>query len=679
MMRIIDKIWIAFFVTISLMSTAQETDHGRLIESIIESHLDKIDEQTDVALIIEDLEGFAENPININATTGPELSRLYVLNDVQINKLFEYLTIYGPAYSIFELKTIDGFTPDLLQKMEPFIWFGPREEAKKLGDSLQYGKNQLLLRTLGTVQKVRGYQPREDGSTPYEGNQYRYYTRYRYEARDLFSAGFTAEKDPGESFFSGSNKQGFDFYSAHVSMKINSTFENISVGDFLVRAGQGLVLWQGYTSGKSENVMQISKTNQGIRPSTAVDENLFFRGAATTLKFGKARLSIFYSQKNDDGNIVGNDSTGQFITSLQTSGYHRTKSEIEDKNAVRNTNYGGLFSWNFSNLKVGATLVRQQLNMPLIPASQLYNQYRFSGTENLTGGIDYFFNKGKYQLFGEGALSKSGGKALVQGAIINLNDQLSFSALLRHFDKNYQSLWANTFSEGSNINNESGLYFGVKVLPVKFVTLSAYSDYYRSEWINYSTAAPSTGWDVLTQADFVLSQKTEFYLRFKNEEKDVKFIQDERYVNLPEKTQKLRLHFNHQYSEKIILKTRIEHVFYNGLEKENGLMIFQDIQYKPFKIPVNISARIAWFNTDSYNSRIYAYENDLLYTFSIPAFYGNGFRTYLNLNYKIAKNLDCWFKIGNTLWNDRDVISSGYNEIQGNNKTELKFQLRLKM
>lgn len=678
MKRIVNKILIAIFITVSVISNAQETDKSKIIESIIESHIDKIDEQTDVALIIEDLEGFAENPININATSAAELSKLYVLNDVQINKLLEYLANYGPAFSIFELKTIDGFTPDLLMKIEPFIWFGPSDEVKKPGSIFEYGKNQLLLRTLGTMQEASGYIADENGTTPYEGNRLRYYTRYKYEARDRFSAGITAEKDPGESFFAGSNKQGFDFYSAHISMNINTTFENISVGDFLVRAGQGLVLWQGYTSGKSENVLGISKTNQGIRPSTAVDENLFFRGAATTLNFGKAKLSIFYSQKNDDGNIAGTDSTLQFITSLQTSGYHRTTSEIDDKNAVKNTNYGALFSWHFSNLKIGATLVRQQLNMPLMPASQLYNQFRFSGSENFTGGIDYTFNKGKYQLFGEAAMSKSKGKAIVQGAVVNLNDQLSFSALFRHFDKNYQSLWANTFAEGSNISNESGLYFGTRVLPVKFVTLSAYSDFYSSPWINYSTAAPSTGWDVLAQADFVLSKKTEFYIRFKNEEKEVKFIQDERYVNLPEQTRKLRFHFNYNISDKIILKTRAEHAFYKGLEKENGLMIFQDVQYQS-GTNLTLSARIAWFSTDSYNSRIYAYENDLLYTFSIPAYYGKGFRTYLNLNYKITKNIDCWFKIANTSWNDREIISSGYNEIQGNNKTELKLQLRLKM
>jgi len=84
-------------------------------------------------------------------------------------------------------------------------------------------------------------------------------------------------------------------------MNINSIFENISVGDFLVRAGQGLVLWQGYTSGKSENVLGISKTNQGIRPSTAVDENLFYKRAAKTLSFCKGKLSIFNSKKNEKG------------------------------------------------------------------------------------------------------------------------------------------------------------------------------------------------------------------------------------------------------------------------------------------------------------------------------------------------------------------------------------------
>ncbi|MCF6357920.1 MAG: helix-hairpin-helix domain-containing protein, partial [Draconibacterium sp.] len=635
---------------------------------------------TDVGLIIEDLEELAENPININATNETQLSRLYILNDIQINKLLSYIDEFGPAYSIFELNTIDGFSPDLLLKMKPFIWFGPPEQRhEKFTDALKYGRHQLLIRGLGTTQKPFGYQEKEDGTIPYEGNQFRYYTRYRFEARDKLSVGFTAEKDPGEAFFRGSNKNGFDFYSGHLSVKINSNIEQITVGDFIVRSGQGLILWQEYSMGKTENVLNLSKTNRGVRPFTSVEENMFFRGVATTLKFGNARISLFYSQKNVDGNVIVGDSLNSFFTSLQTSGYHRTKNEIADKNSVQDRNAGGIFTWSFNYLKIGTTISYQHFNMPFIRSSQLYNQYRFRGTENITGGVDYLFSKGKYQLFGEAAISKSRGKAVIQGAVARLNDQLSFSMLFRHFDKNYHAYWSNTFTEGSTTNNETGIFFGTKILPLKFVTLSAYSDFYSSRWINYSTAGPSKGWDIFTQANFIFSQNFEFYIRYKNEEKELKFKKNELFVNLPKRLQKARFHIQYKPLETVTLKTRFEHAFYKGADNENGFMIFQDVQFALKKLPINVSARLAWFNTDSYNSRIYAYENDLLYTFSIPAYYGRGFRTYLNVKYIINDKLDFWFKVANTSWNDREIISSGNNKIVGNNKTELKFQLRLKI
>ncbi len=663
-----------------LIVFAQESNSDKIIESIIESHLSNLDEGTDVGLIIEDLEELAENPININSTNESQLSRIYFLDDIQISKFLKYIEEFGPAYSIYELNTIDGFTPQLLNKIEPFIWFGPTDEKpEKLSDALKYANHQFLIRSLGTVQKPAGYLPNEEDAKAYEGNQFRYYARYRVKANQRFSAGITAEKDPGESFLAGSNKTGFDFYSGHLSFKVNSTIENITLGDFIVRSGQGLVLWQEYAFGKSENVLEISKTNHGVRPFTSVEENLFFRGLAGTFKFGSGRISVFYSQKKVDANVISGDTINPFFTSLQTTGYHRTQNEIDDKNAVQDKNAGAIFSWNFDYLKVGATFSYEQFNLPFIRSSQLYNQFRFRGSENFTSGFDYIYNKGRYQFFGEAAISKSKGKAFLQGAVIQLNEQLSFSALFRHFEKNYHAYWSNTFTEGGNTNNESGLFFGAQILPFKYISVSAYSDYYKANWIDYSTAAPADGWDVLAQANFTFPGKFEFYVRYKNEEKEQKFIKNERYVNSPKRLQKLRFHLQYNSSENLTFKTRIEHALYKGLEKENGVVIFQDVQFNPDKIPFSLSARLAWFNTESYNSRIYAYENDLLYTFSIPAYYGKGFRTYLNLKYKITGKIDFWFKIANTTWTDRETVGSGFNKIDGNNKTELKFQLRLKI
>lgn len=662
-----------------VLLAAQENDPQKMIEAIIESHLDKIDEETDVALIIEDLEGLLEHPVNINATDADELSRLYLLNPVQINKLLEFVKEFGPVYTIFELNAIDGFTPDLLQKIQPFITFGAVSEIKvPLKQQIQNGRHEAILRSLGNLQKARGYQLKDDGTTPYEGNRFRYYGRYRYEIRDKFSIGFTAEKDPGEAFFKGSNKHGFDYYSGHISARFNHLLKELTVGDFLIRSGQGLVLWQGYTIGKSLDVLNISKTGQGVRPYTSVNENAFFRGMATTLDLGKMHIVVFGSHKKADGNLVTGENGSLHFSSLQTSGYHRTESEIADEKTIGATDLGAVLSLNFNNLKIGMNMVYQHFDKPFIPADRLYNKYRFHGTENYTGSIDYLYNKGKYLLFGEAAISKSGGKALLQGAVARLNDQVSFSALFRHFDKDYHALWANTFAEGSNISNESGLYFGSRILPVKFVTLSLYSDLYQSKWINYSTIGPSRGWDIFAQADVRLSEDFSFYLRYKNEEKAQKFKTEKRYIDSPERTQKTRLHFDFRLSETVKLRTRFEQVYYKGDNSENGFMIFQDIQYLGLRLPFHVSARVAWFHTDSYDSRIYAYENDLLYTFSVPAFYGKGFRTYINMRYRISNNLECWLKLANTHWTDRDVISSGYNEISGNDKTALKIQLRLK-
>ena len=680
MKRIWKHIIIFLPVLLAWNSFSQETDPERNIEAILESIIGNLDEESGASLIIEDLESLAENPLNLNSASASELSKLHLLNDIQIQNLINYREQFGAVYSVYELNSVEGFFPDLLLKMEPFIWFGPvEEEPQRFSETLKSGQHQLLLRTLGTAQKPEGYKERDDGTIPYEGNRFRYYSRYRFEADDNLSVGFTAEKDPGEAFFKGSNNHGFDFYSGHVNAKFNSVIENITVGDFLVRSGQGLVLWQGFSMSKSVNSLDIFKTNQGVRPFTSTDENKFFRGVSTSLKFGDANVTLFYSNKNDDANIIFSDSTATQFSSLQTSGYHRTENEIADEKSIKHTNYGVVANWQFNCLKLGGTFVYQQFGLPFVRSGQLYNKFLFSGTENYTAGLDYLFGKGKYQLFGETAFSKSKGKAFLQGAVAHLNDRVNFSLLFRHFDKDYHALWANPFAEGSSANNETGLYFGTRILPVKYVTLSAYADFYHSEWVNYTTAGPASGWEVFAQADFRFSEKMQFYLRYKNQEKEQKVTVSELYRNVPGQTRKIRLHFQYNPGELWGFKTRFENSFFEGIEKENGFLVFQDVQFSPVSVPLNLSARLAWFSTDGYNSRIYMYENDLLYTFSVPAFYGKGFRCYLNLKCPVSGKIDCWFKIGHTLYNGRETISSGYNEIPGNQKTELKFQVRLKI
>jgi hypothetical protein len=658
--------------------TAQNNTLNTEIETIIESIIEDIEDGADAAYLPETLEELAENPVNINSAGITRLSAIPFLNEIQIHNLLEYRKSFGPIYSIYEILAVEGFSRPTAEKIEPFIYFGEEDKIPgKAPGIFKYGKSELFLRTMTLIQDPSGYLPRSDGTIPFEGNKYRYYSRYRFKADDKVSFGFTAEKDPGEPFFRGVNKYGFDFYSAHLSLKLNSL--KLIIGDYTLRAGQGLVVWQGFSTGKSAAIQNISKSNQGINPYTSTDENRFFRGMGTEFKKGKTTFGIFFSNKKNDANIEYSDSTDLFFTSLQNSGYHRTQNEIADKNSIKDLNTGISTSVRFTNLRIGATLLFRKFDLPFLPASQIYNIHRLHGNSNLVAGGDYFYCKDKYQLFGEAAISKSKGTAFLQGALANLHDQLRFSLLFRHYDKNYNSLWASAFSEASSARDETGLYAGIHILPVKFVTLTAYTDLFRSEWVSYTTAAPSEGYDLQIQADCRITNNTDLYIRYKNKKKGKKYNNGTVNINSSEQYKKTRLHFQYCPSKILTLKTRFEHVAYQMNNKENGWMVFQDIQLSLRKIPLNLSTRLAFFNTESYNTRIYAYENDLLYTFSIPAYYDKGLRSYINMKFKLSKNIEIWLKAANTTINNAESIGSGYNEIAGNKKSEVKFQLRLKI
>jgi len=115
----------------------------------------------------------------------------------------------------------------------------------------------------------------------------------------------------------------------------------------------------------------------------------------------------------------------------------------------------------------------------------------------------------------------------------------------------------------------------------------------------------------------------------------------------------------------------------HGENDEEGWMVFQDLRYSFKNLPLKFDFRYAVFDTDSYNTRIYAYEHDLLYAFSIPAYYSKGFRTYLTVHYN-RKKFDVWFKISRFFFAEKEEISSGAQAIEGNQKTDLKLQLMFK-
>jgi len=140
-----------------------------------------------------------------------------------------------------------------------------------------------------------------------------------------------------------------------------------------------------------------------------------------------------------------------------------------------------------------------------------------------------------------------------------------------------------------------------------------------------------------------------------------------------------RINIRKKINKVLTLKSRIEWV---SIKREsrtgaNGLLITQDIAYKPKSFPLSFNLRYAIFDTDSYDTRIYSYENNALYVFSVPAYYFKGSRCFLLARYSFGRSLDLWVKYGFFLYNNRDQIGSGAEQIQGARKSDLTIQLRL--
>jgi len=664
-----------------------------LIERLIETITEQSDAEIDYTEFVEDLNFFYDNPINLNNAKPEDLRKLLLLSELQIQNLATYRRLYGDLLSIYEVPLIKGWDQEILYSIMPFLTVAPviQKQPLKFKNVLKYGKHELIGRYYDVLEPQQGYITQPGDSMPdYLGPSYQVFTRYRFKYKDRISIGFTAEKDRGEEWFGGPQPQGFDFYSAHLMLKDFGPLKTLVIGDFQTQFGQGLTLWNGIGFRKTAYAMNIKRNAVGIRAYTATNQFTFNRGIAATLNMGfiakalkNLDASAFASHKPIDGNIGELDTlTGEAleVSSFLLSGMHRTVSELAKKNTIDETVLGGNLTFRGKTFKVGATAVHTQFSTPFSPSDQLYNKYRFAGDRLTNIGMDYDWLVRKLHVFGEFSMSDNGGLAMLHGMQISLHSNLNFSALYRNFSKEYQNLKSNAVSDRFGTQNEEGLYVGFEASPFKKVKVQGYVDLFAYPWVRSNIAYPSKGYEYLVQASFIPNRNFEMYVRF-------------RHQNRPENATGIEtgpaevIHFqrnNYRWnatvrvSKELQLRNRLEWVTVSRPDKpfEMGFMVYQDVIYKPLKLPLDFSGRIGLFSTQGSEARVYAYENDVLYSFTVPGFSGTGMRTYLNIKWEVRSNLTLWLRWSQTYYSDRSAISSGAEEIDGDTRNDLRIQLR---
>ncbi len=473
----------------------------------------------------------------------------------------------------------------------------------------------------------------------------------------------------------GRLQQRLRFLFGYVQLNDFGKFKTLVVGDFSASFGQGLVMSTTFGFGKSSLVLNLEAQREGLYKYSSTNEANFFRGIGSTVKFGKIELTGFYSNRKIDG-----DTLGDSFSSIKTDGLHRTINDLSKKNTVNMQVIGTHVSMRFEKVKVGITLTNLQLNKTLSPTPYPYNYYYFSGKQQTAGSIDYKIRWRKFAFFGETAITNKFAPATINSLGFNPSSTVSLVLLQRYYSPTYDVLFANAFGESSRNNNEEGLYLGTEIHPYKSWKISAYADCFHFPWLKYGTDKPSVGYDLLIQADYSPKEETRMYARFKFKQKESNITNDSTITPFISNYNRGSLRYVLQYliSDKLKLQNTLEGT-YSQKASDNptyGILLAQDLSYSCTKLPLSFNLRYEFFDALNYENRIYMYDKDILYAFSIPALYGKGSRYYLNINYKLGKALSLYLKIGQTTYIHKEIIGSGLEEIDGNRKTDVRVLLK---
>ncbi|MDZ7848651.1 MAG: helix-hairpin-helix domain-containing protein [Owenweeksia sp.] len=656
---------------------------GQVPTGELEMELESIAEnnqlnQTDLTQLAEELQALRQNPVEVNFATAEDLQKIPYLNVFQVNNLVQYRYRTGLIFSRYELMAIKGFDQESIVKILPYLSFATQREVPSLKarNIWKYSRHDVIGRYAQVLQKRDGFKelPQKD----YRGTPQFMYLRYRGTYKDLLSLGLVAQQDPGEPWGGPFQKTGVDHLSGHVAITNYGPLKKLIVGDFQAEFAQGLALWTGITFGKSAEAVEVKRYARGFRPFTGSEENRFFRGAAATYRFWeRLDVSAFYSNNRLDANRDVGDTGHAIVTSLQTTGLHRTENELEDKDANRLRTVGGNINYRGRGYSVGATAVNYQLELPLQRDNQLYRAYVFSGQRLTNYSLDANYLYRDLNIFGELATDDQNHLAFNIGLQSNPADGLYLTLLHRQFDKAYRTLFNAPFAENGSYG-ESGTYLGLQWEINPVLKLKSYVDLYQFDWLRFRTDAPSRGYEIQGQLEMYFNRYFTAYLRSRYEENQINAPAETTLQKLSVRQRtNLRVHFDYRLASHLKAASRIEYAFYGQeAQSDRGLVLFQDITYSPPEKRLSFSTRFALIDVEDYDARIYAYERDVLYAFSIPPYYGKALRTYLLASYELTDDMKIQARYSLTSFSDSEVISSGNQEIQGNQISEVKVQVR---
>ena len=608
-----------------------------------------------------------DNPININTATREDLMLIPFLNEKDIEDISAYIYQYGPLKTMGELSMIESIGHNKRMLLGYFVYIGDpeKESFPSVGKMLGNAHHEIM-----ATGKIPTYSRKGD-KDGYLGYKYKHNVRYDMTYGDYFRLGVVGAQDSGEPFFAHKNSAGYDHYSFYLQLKKLGRIKNLVVGRYRVNFGMGLVINNDFTLGKVAMLTSLGKQSYNIRPHSSRSSSNYLQGAAATVQLSKGLdISGFVSYRKIDATLNKDSS----ISTILDNGYHRTETEMSKKNNTSQWLAGTNIRYKFKNFYVGATAIYTSLDRSLSPKTEtLYRRYYATGDNFYNISLNYGYRNSRISFNGETATGDCGALATINTLSFRASDRLDLLAVQRFYSYKYYSLFSQSFSEGGYVQNESGIYFGANWRPLRNLSVMAYTDYAYFAWPKYQISDASHSFDNMLTLAYTPGNWA-FTARYRLRIKDRDNEEKTSLIRRVEQRGRVSAAYN---ADSWSLKTQADISKCKYKDDSFGWMISQ---YAALRLSdkLRFGVVFGYFNTDSYDSRLYIYEQGMMYDFSFPAFYGEGIRYSLLVRGNITPRLMITAKAGTTNYFDRDKISSSYQQITHSSMTDIEVQLKYK-
>lgn len=602
----------------------------------------------------ERLRQYYYSPIDWNKATRQELEELMFVPDMVIDEMLNYRDWAKRLYSVNELVLVKGMNDGLRRLLYYVIEVSEATDDRKWSDVFCYTDHYMVARSDFEAERRAGY---DNGK--YQGEPFKQIVKYKTDAGSNFRAGVVMETDAGERW----DRRGFDLYRVYGQFTNMGVVERVVVGSMRVSYGNGLV-FGGSSFGTRSYQMVNGLNRNNIKSYEGTTEAKMLNGVSVKVKPVKGlTISALYGYSPLDANV----SDGTWKTIL-TTGYHRTETEVERNNTVGLHTVGGHIDYEGSFYKVGATGYGGFFTVPSI--------YEF-GDKQWAASVDYCLHGRGVKFSGEASLAQSVGVATTNTLIVTALSDYVFAVNHRYFSPKYTSFWANTYSRASDVEGEQGISLSA-VLPIYYdMNIELFGDVSRNYLYAYEevTGKPMY-YEARAQynAGFGDDRTFKTYFRFKHQElsamdgKVRKKVDDQTFL------------FFAEYKRKFDCGVRIGSGAQFNATRRNmegwgnptyGWLIYQDVEWSGGReLPLDVKGRLAYYDAKDWDNRFYLYESNISESSYSPTLYGQALRWFVILKYAAKCGIGVQMKVGQTVFFDREKISSGNDLIYSNHKTE---------